>query len=117
MSTTGAILTAFGEGSIVINFYGNDDLPSDSQEVIGTKSGLYKWSINPIRLDVQKYSFSVENRGFMQVQVNYGDTTYTLTNDVHKIAFGMWNVKTFVPTKTSAPPSQHVGGITLLEQP
>lgn len=118
MSSTGAIITAFGQGSIKITFYDNLQNPVDSQELVGGKSGSYKWSINPINIGgIQKYAFSIKNNGFLMVQVNWDGQTQNLTSSANTIAFDLWNQKSYAPSKTDAPPSQHVGGVTLLEQP
>ena len=67
MSSTGAIITAFGQGSVEITFYDNHQVPVDSQSLNGqSKSGSYKWSVNPLNIGgLQKYAFSVENNGFL----------------------------------------------------
>lgn len=118
MSSTGAIITAFGQGSIAITFYENLQTPVDVQSLIGNKSGSYKWSVNPLNVPgLQKYAFSIENKGFLMVQVNWDGQSYNLTTGANTIAFDLWNSKSFTPTKTTAPPAQHVGGVTLLEQP
>ncbi|KAF9536668.1 hypothetical protein EC957_010167 [Mortierella hygrophila] len=118
MSSTGAIITAFGQGSIMITFYDNLQNPVDSQSITGRKSGSYKWSINPLNIGgLQKYSFSIENKGFLMAQVNWDGQTQNLTSGANTIAFDLWNSKSFTPSKTDAPPAQHVGGVTLLEQP
>src|ERR1700744_4277420 len=98
MSTTGAIITAFGLGSVVITFYDNLQNPVDHQTHFGVKNGQYKWSINPIRTDVSKYAFSVENKGFLSLQVDYEGNTHNLTTGANTIVFDFWNRKTHVPS-------------------
>ncbi|KAG0280491.1 hypothetical protein BGZ95_009894 [Linnemannia exigua] len=118
MSSTGAIITAFGQGSILITFYDNLKNPVDSQTLTGGKNGSYKWSINPLNIGgLQKYCFSIKNQGFLMVQVNWDGQAHNLTTGANTLAFDLWNSQSFTPSKTDAPPSQHVGGVTLLEQP
>ncbi|KAF9968864.1 hypothetical protein BGZ70_000008 [Mortierella alpina] len=119
MSSTGAIIVAFGQGAVAITFYDNLKNPVDVQTLTGlSKSGSYKWSVNPLNNPgLQKYTFSVENKGFLMLQVNWDGQTHNLTTGANTIAFDLWNGKSYVPTNTSAPPAQHVGGVTLLEQP
>ncbi|KAG0279446.1 hypothetical protein BGZ96_001974, partial [Linnemannia gamsii] len=118
MSGTGSIITAFGQGAVKITFFDNGKNPVDAQEVTGYKSGQYKWSINPLNIGgLQKYGFSVENKGFQFLQVNWNGESHNLTSGANTIAFDLWNQASFKPTKTDAPPGQHVGAITLLEQP
>ncbi|KAG0367778.1 MAG: hypothetical protein J3R72DRAFT_472478 [Linnemannia gamsii] len=117
MSSTGAIISAYGQGNIKITFFDNLHNPVDAQEVTGVKSGSYRWSINPLNIGgLQKYAFSIENKGFLMVQVNWNGQTENLTSGANTIAFDLWNSTSYKPTKTDAPPGQHVGGITLLEQ-
>ncbi|KFH74081.1 hypothetical protein MVEG_01294, partial [Podila verticillata NRRL 6337] len=117
MSTTGAIITAFGQGSVKITFYDNLQNPVDHQTHYGVKNGQYKWSVNPIRTDVSKYAFSVENKGFLSLQVDYEGNTHNLTIGANTIVFDFWNRKTYVPSKTDSSPDQHLGGVVLLSQP
>ncbi|KAF9273694.1 hypothetical protein BGZ68_001284 [Mortierella alpina] len=118
MSSTGAIISAFGQGSIVITFYDNLQKPVDAQSINGGKNGSYKWSINPFNNgNVQKYAFSIENKGFLSVQVHWDGQAHNLTSGANTIAFDLWNTRSFTPSNTAASPAQHVGGITLLEQP
>ncbi|CAO3565846.1 unnamed protein product [Mortierella alpina] len=119
MSFTGAIITAFGQGSVEITFYDNGKAPVDSQTLDGQhRNGSYKWSVNPLHISgLQKYAFSLKNNGFLVLQVNWKGQTHNLTAGANTIAFDLWNSASFVPTNTAAPPAQHVGGVTLLEQP
>ncbi|KAG0035963.1 hypothetical protein BGZ82_004884 [Podila clonocystis] len=117
MSTTGAIITAFGQGSFKITFYDNLQNPTDHQHAIGVKNGAYKWSVNAVKLDVKKYGFSLENKGFLSLQVDYAGTTYNLTTGANATVFDFWNQKTYAPTKTDSSPDQHLGGLVLLSQP
>ncbi|KAG0368741.1 hypothetical protein BGX24_002710 [Mortierella sp. AD032] len=118
MSSTGAIISAYGEGKLKITFYDNHQNPVDSQEVTGTKNGAYRWSINPMNVgNLQKYAFSLDNKGFLMVQVNFEGQTHNLTKNANTMAFDMWNCKSYKPSKTDAPHAQHVCGVTLLEQP
>lgn len=117
MSSSGAIITAFGQGSIVVNFYDNLQAPVDHQTHDGTKNGQYKWSVNPIRTEVKKYAFSVENKGFLSLQVDYNGQTHNVTTGANTIVFDFWNRTTYVPAKTESSPDQHLGGVVLLSQP
>ncbi|KAF9903082.1 hypothetical protein EC991_004256 [Linnemannia zychae] len=118
MATTSAIVTLLGSGSVKVTFYDNLNNPIDNQHLIGTKTGMYKWSINAVRVDtLSKYGFSLENKGFMNVDVDYGGTTYNLTSGANTKGFNLWDQKTFVPSNTSCGADQHVGGVVLLSQP
>lgn len=118
MSTTGAILTALGQGNITITWYDNLKKPIDAQQVCGSKNGSYKWSLNPLMIaDLQKYSFSIDNVGYFMVRVMWDGQTFDVTSGSNTITFDLWNKGSWVPTTTAAPPGQHVGGVVLLETP
>ncbi|KAG0282511.1 hypothetical protein BGZ97_008955 [Linnemannia gamsii] len=117
MSSTGSIITAFGKGTIWITFYDNLQNPVDKQAVYGVKNGAYKWSVNPIRTGISKYAFSVENKGFLSLEVDFEGNNHDLTAGANTIVFDFWNRKTYTPSKTDAPQDQHLGGVALLSQP
>ncbi|KAF9898962.1 hypothetical protein EC991_009878, partial [Linnemannia zychae] len=74
----------------------------------------YFFSVDWFTSVIKKYAFSLENKSFESVRVEYAGNSYDLTKGANTIAFDFWNATTFKPTKTNAAYTQNVGGVVLI---
>ncbi|KAG0327257.1 hypothetical protein BG004_002799 [Podila humilis] len=111
MSQYNAHIVAFGKGEALITFYDNLQNPVDSEPIKTLQTGLYTFSVGMVRGTVSKYAFSLENKGFVSLQVKHAGTTTDVTAGANTIAFDFWNANTYKPTNTKAPYTQHVGNV------
>ncbi|KAF9999068.1 hypothetical protein BGZ65_005516 [Modicella reniformis] len=117
MSKQQALIQAYGAGEAKITFYDNGQDPTDSEPISTAVNGPYTFSVGIFRNPVKKYGFSLENKSFLSLTVQYAGQTYDVTKGSNTIAFDFWNTTTFVPKRTDASYTQSVGGVVLISQP
>ncbi|KAG0201881.1 hypothetical protein BGX28_005418 [Mortierella sp. GBA30] len=116
MSLLNATIIAIGQGSAKITFYDNEHNPTDSEPLKTSSDSVHVYSVAFFRNIVKKYGFSLENKGFKNLFVSYGDNTYDLTKGANTVGFDFWNTKIFTPSKVDASYTQAVGGVVYVER-
>ncbi|KAG9062137.1 hypothetical protein KI688_006469 [Linnemannia hyalina] len=108
-------------GDATVTFYDKDHVATDQEHIRTVQSGQYVFSLAMHLLykleQTERYAFSVENKGFLSVDVKWAGTTYNLTAGSNTIAFDFLKGTTFTPAAASTPPQFTAGNLVLIQQP
>ncbi|KAK3841193.1 MAG: hypothetical protein J3R72DRAFT_422169 [Linnemannia gamsii] len=108
-------------GDATVIFYDKDHVAIDQEHIRTVRPGQYVFSLAMHLLykveQTERYCFSVENKGFLSLEVKWAGNVYPLTTGANTIAFDFLTGTTFTPAAASTPPQFTAGNLVLIQQP